>query len=68
MTEKKIYPYLGRNFIDGKPYVVLFNDVDQGMVVMNDTNNTELAVGTYDSFAEEVFEILPPNEFVRLSN
>ena len=29
----KKYPYLGRNFIDGKAYVVLFSEEDMGTVL-----------------------------------
>lgn len=66
--ETKRYPYLGRNYVNGKAYVVLFNEPDMGMVVMNDTDNPKLNFATYGSFDENVFEILPPNECVRISN
>ena len=52
----KKYPYLGRNFIDGKAYVVLFSEEDMGTVVMNETNSRRIKFGT------------PPNECVRLNN
>ena len=63
----KKYPYLGRNFIDGKAYVVLFSEEDMGTVVMNETNS-RIKFGTYGSFDESAFEVLPPNECVRLNN
>lgn len=72
MTENNInikkYPYLGRNYVDGKAYVVLFSDEDMGTVVMNETNSKNIKFGAYGSFDESVFEILPPNECVRLNN
>ena len=64
----KKYPYLGRNFIDGKAYVVLFSEEDMGTVVMNETNSRRIKFGTYGSFDESAFEVLPPNECVRLNN
>ena len=64
----KKYPYLGRNFIDGKAYVVLFSEEDMGTVVMNETNSRRIKFGTYGSFDESAFEFLPPNECVRLNN
>lgn len=67
MNEKK-YPYLGRHYVDNKPYVVLFTEHETGVVVMNETNNTKIKFGAYLSFDESLFELLPPNECVRLSN
>ena len=64
----KKYPYLGRNLIDGKAYVVLFSEEDMGTVVMNETNSRRIKFGTYGSFDESAFEVLPPNECVRLNN
>lgn len=67
-TENKKYPYLGRNYINGKPYVVLFNEEDMGTVVMNDTDSPKIKFSDYGSFDESVFEVLPPDECVRISN
>ena len=66
--EEKNYPYLGRNYVDGKAYVVMFLEPDTGVVVMNDTVGTRIRFGMYGGFAEEKFEVLPPDECVRLSN
>lgn len=66
--QKKKYPYLGINHIDGKPYVVLFNEPDMGMVVVNETDDKGIIFGMYGSFAEEMFEVLPPDVDVILSN
>ena len=41
-NSNKKYPYLGRNFIDGKAYVVLFSEEDMGTVVMNETNSRRI--------------------------
>lgn len=72
MAEKennnKKYPYLGRNYIDGKPYVVLFTEEETGVVVVNETNSPNVKFGAYTFFDEEQFEPLPPNECVRISN
>lgn len=62
------YPYLGRNYINGKPYVVWFLEEETGIVVMNGTDSQEVAFGTKGHFDENVFELLPPDECVRLSN
>ena len=62
------YPYLGRNYINGKPYVVLFTEEEKGVVVMNETDSQEIVFGTIGSFDENSFELLPPDECVRLSN
>lgn len=66
MEEK--YPYLGRNFINEKPYVVLFVEQDYGIVVMNDTESENITFGKIGNFDETKFEILPPEECVRLQN
>ena len=62
------YPYLGRNYINGKPYVVLFTEEDTGVVVMNETDSQGIVFGAIGSFDENSFELLPPDECVRLSN
>ena len=62
------YPYLGRKFLDGKPYVVLFTEPDYGVVVVNETTSENIKFGAIMSFDENSFELLPPNEVVRLNN
>ena len=62
------YPYLGRNYINGKPYVVLFTEEETGVVVMNETDSQEIVFGTIGTFDENSFELLPPDECVRIIN
>ena len=62
------YPYLGRHYIDGKQYVVLFLEEETGVVVVNETDSEEIKFGQYGNFDENEFELLPPEEVVRLSN
>ena len=62
------YPYLGRNYINGKPYVVLFTEEETGVVVMNETDSQEIVFGTIGTFDENSFELLPPDECVRINN
>lgn len=66
MGEK--YPYLGINEIDGKSYVVLFLNEEQGVVVMNETESDTIKFGDLKEFDEEKFTPLPPDQCVRLSN
>ena len=66
--EEKNYPYLGRNYVNGKAYIVLFLEPETGVVVMDDTEGSRIRFGMYGGFAEEKFEVLPPDECVRLSN
>ena len=62
------YPYLGRNYVNGKPYVVLFLKEDNGIVLMNETGIDDIKFGTIGDFDEEAFELLPPDECVRINN
>lgn len=62
------YPYLGRNYINGKPYVVLFIEEETGVVVMNATDSQEIVFGSLGNFDENSFELLPPDECVRINN
>lgn len=68
--EDRIYPYLGRNNVNGKDIVVLFTDEDCGVVVMSEFDKGDkFAFGKYlENFAEEQFEVLPPDLQVSLSN
>lgn len=62
------YPYLGRNYVDGKAYVVMFLEAGKGVVLVNETDRENIKFGTYAEFDEDSFELLPPDEVVRLSN
>jgi hypothetical protein len=66
MEEK--YPYLAINYIDDKSYVVLFTEEDYGVVVMNETDSQTIKFGHIGNFDENQFEILSPDQCVRLSN
>lgn len=66
MEEK--YPYLGINYIDEKPYVVLFTEEEYGVVVMNETNSDTIKFGYIGNFDEERFEKLPQDQCIRLNN
>lgn len=66
--ENKKYPYLGKMSIDNKQYVVLFNEPDNGMIVMSDFDDPKLKFATYGSFDESKFTVLSPEECVRISN
>lgn len=66
MEEK--YPYLGVNTINDKQYVVLFLNEEQGVVVMNETDSETIRFGMLSEFDESVFEPLPQDQCVRLSN
>jgi hypothetical protein len=67
-TKERVYPYLGRNYIEGKAYVVLFTEEEYGIVVMNETQSDTIQFAKLMSFDESQFEVLPPDECVRLSN
>ena len=62
------YPYLGRNNVDGKEYVVLFTEPETGVVVYCEKETENIKFGKIGTFAEETFELLPEEEYVRLSN
>lgn len=66
MEEK--YPYLGINYIDEKPYVVLFTEEEHGVVVMNETDSQTIKFGYIGNFDESQFEFLPQDRCVRLNN
>lgn len=66
MEEK--YPYLGIKQIEDKSYVVLFTEEDRGVVVMNTTNSDKIKFGMIGNFDENEFELLPPDQCVRLNN
>lgn len=62
------YPYLGRNYVDGKQYVVFFTEEDTGVVVHDETESDSIKLGLNGSFAEEVFEPLPPDVQISIHN
>ena len=68
--EDRTYPYLGKNNVNGKDIVVLFADEDCGVIVMSEfEKDDKFAFGKYyENFADEQYEILPPNWQVSLSN
>lgn len=66
--QQKKYPYLGRNYVNDKQYIVLFTEEDMGVVVLNECVNVSFKFGDYKSFDERLFEVLPPDVCVRLSN
>ena len=46
--ERKKYPYLGKNTISGKTFVVLFTEEDSGVIVASEFNEDEkFAFGKY---------------------
>lgn len=65
---EKVYPYLGRTYVNEKAYVVLFSEEEAGVVVMNETEGTSVKFGMFGTFDESKFEALPPDVCVRLSN
>lgn len=68
MAEKN-YPYLAKNTIDGKSYVVFFSEENYGTVVMSEiTDNPNLAFGAIGDFDENVFEVLDPEIQVSIHN
>ena len=64
------HPYLGKNNVNGQDIVVLFTDADCGVIVMSQSEQDDkFAFGKYyENFAEEQYEVLPPNLQVSLSN
>lgn len=68
MEESK-YPYLGKRDYKGQEYVILFTEENFGVVVMSDIVDVEdLKFGKMGDFDEKMFDILPPDQCVRLSN
>lgn len=69
MVEEKKYPYLGKRTYKGSDYVIMFTEENYGVVVMSDIQDNEaLQFGKMGDFSEEMFELLPPDQCVRLSN
>lgn len=68
MIEKE-YPYLAKNTVGDKTYVVFFSEENYGTVVMSEiTDNPDIALGAIGDFDENVFEILNPEIQVSIHN
>ena len=68
MTEKE-YPYLAKNTVGDKTYVVFFSAENYGTVVMSEiTDNPDIALGAIGDFDENVFEVLNPEIQVSIHN
>lgn len=68
MVEKE-YPYLAKNTVGDKTYVVFFSEENYGTVVMSEiTDNSDIALGTIGDFDESVFEVLSPDIQVSIHN
>ena len=68
MIEKE-YPYLAKNTVGDKTYVVFFSDENYGTVVMSKiTDNPDIALGAIGDFDENVFEVLDPEIQVSIHN
>ena len=68
MSEKE-YPYLAKNTVGDKTYVVFFSEENYGTVVMSEiTDNPDIALGAIGDFDENVFEVLDPEIQVSIHN
>lgn len=68
MAEKE-YPYLAKNTVGDKTYVVFFSEENYGMVVMSEINdNPDIALGAIGDFDENIFEVLDPEIQVSIHN
>lgn len=68
MSERE-YPYLAKNTVGDKTYVVFFSAENYGTVVMSEiTDNPDIALGAIGDFDENVFEILNPEIQVSIHN
>ena len=68
MIEKE-YPYLAKNTVGDKTYVVFFSAENYGTVVMSEiTDNPDIALGAIGDFDENVFEVLNPEIQVSIHN
>ena len=66
---EKEYPYLAKNTVGDKTYVVFFSDENYGTVVMSEiTDNPDIALGAIGDFDENVFEVLDPEIQVSIHN
>ena len=68
MVEKE-YPYLAKNTVGDKTYVVFFSEENYGTVVMSEiTDNPDIALGAIGDFDENIFEVLDPEIQVSIHN
>ena len=68
MIEKE-YPYLAKNTVGDKTYVVFFSEENYGMVVMSEINdNPDITLGAIGDFDENIFEVLDPEIQVSIHN
>ena len=68
MSERE-YPYLAKNTVGDKTYVVFFSAENSGTVVMSEiTDNPDIALGAIGDFDENVFEVLNPEIQVSIHN
>ncbi len=68
MIEKE-YPYLAKNTVGDKTYVVFFSEENYGTVVMSEiTDNPDIALGAIGDFDENIFEVLDPEIQVSIHN
>lgn len=68
MNERE-YPYLAKNTVGDKTYVVFFSEENYGMVVMSEiTDNPDIALGAIGDFNENIFEVLDPEIQVSIHN
>ena len=66
---EKEYPYLAKNTVGDKTYVVFFSEENYGMVVMSEiTDNADITLGVIGDFDENVFEVLAPEIQVSIHN
>lgn len=63
------YPYLAKNTVGDKTYVVFFSEENYGTVVMSEIiDNPDIALGAIGDFDENVFEVLDPEIQVSIHN
>ena len=68
MNERE-YPYLAKNTVGDKTYVVFFSEENYGTVVMSEiTDNPDIALGAIGDFDENIFEVLDPEIQVSIHN
>lgn len=63
------YPYLAKNTVGDKTYVVFFSEENYGTVVMSEIiDNPDIALGAIGDFDENIFEVLDPEIQVSIHN
>ena len=68
MSERE-YPYLAKNTVGDKTYVVFFSKENYGTVLMSEiTDNPDIAFGAFGDFDENAFEVLNPEIQVSIHN